>query len=453
MKFSNTQFIILILLFACSCKKYLDAKSVQSLSTPQTLEDLQALADNTFLNHSNRMVNNMSDEYYIEPYIWQVVGKEDQDSYVWDKNLNAFGDWRDLYGKIFHTNTILDNLEKVDGKTNQTKWNAIKGSALYFRSGFFYELSQLYAPQYDQSNALLDLGIPLRLNSDFNILSTRSTLQQTYDQITNDLITAADLLPDVAPTTTLYKYRPTKIACYGMLAKTYLQMGNYGKALEFSDKCLNAYSYLLDFNNPSIVNPGSLTPFKPYNAEIIFYQTSNGPISAYSISLIDSVLYRSYADNDLRKKVYFDINPDGTPYYKGPYSGTTGDLFTGIAVDEIYLIRAECAARLNNGKGAVADINKLLSLRWVTGTFTPYSATLPINQILSVVLKERQKELINRGTRWSDLRRLNKEPGFSKIIKRNIDNKAYVLNPGDFPYTLLIPIEVTSKSTLKQNPR
>ena len=42
--------IFFLILGLASCKKYLDAKSDQRLSTPDTIEDLQALLDHSDLN-------------------------------------------------------------------------------------------------------------------------------------------------------------------------------------------------------------------------------------------------------------------------------------------------------------------------------------------------------------------------------------------------------------------
>src|SRR3546814_17825031 len=60
-------------------------------------------------------------------------------------------------------------------------------------------------------------GIPLRLNSDFNERSVRSTVGETYQQIIDDFRASAGVLP-VTPTV---KSRPSKPAAYGSLPKNY----------------------------------------------------------------------------------------------------------------------------------------------------------------------------------------------------------------------------------------
>lgn len=447
------------LLCNSSCEDYLDVKSSQSLSTPETLDDLQALSDNFLRNTSPLFPNNMSDEYYIDYSLWAEFefDKEYQDSYIWAPDFNPFSDWRDTYNKIFHYNTILDNLQKIDPSVDEVKWNAIKGASLFSRAFHHEKIAQLYAPQYDAETSDDDLGIPLRLTSNFNVASKRSTVEETYNQLIEDFSNASLLLPDVLPTTGVYKYRPTRLSCYAMLAKLYLQMGDFEKAYEFSDQFLDSYNYVLDFNDPS-VDPTSSAPFPPYdeNGELIYYIYSPGPLNSYTISYVNPELYDLYDDNDLRKSVYFeatvDENGNDAHYFKGPYTGTTGDLFTGIATDEIYLIRAEASVRLGDATGATDDLNYLLERRYLAGTFVPYSS-LTTDQLLPIILEERKKELVNRGTRWADLRRLNKDSRFAVTIQRSLNGEVFSLPPNDLRYTLLIPREVMIKTNLSQNPR
>lgn len=460
-----TKHKIYLLLFAIamlglvSCKKYLDAKSNQSLSTPETVDDLQALADNFYKSTPTSFNNHLSDEYYIDySSLWLQLDKEWRDSYVWAADLNTYREWVTAYANIFHYNTILDNLEKIPAATNPAKWNAIKGTALFFRAYLHFGVAQLYAPQYDESTSATDLGIPLRLTSDFNMPSFRSTVKETYDQIISDIKEAATLLPEnTLPVTRLYKLRPTRVLCNAMLAKVYLQMGDYATAYQYANLSLTAYDDLLDFNDPAI-DVNSLAPFPTYdnNSEILLYVTLDGPLNSYEISYVDSLLYQSYDDNDLRKQVYFEptVDENGTPahYYQGPYSGVAGLLFNGIANDEIYLIRAETAARLGNAQGAMDDLNYVLERRWATGTYIAYTG-MTAEAMLPIILQERKKELVARGTRWSDLKRLNKEPVFATTIRRNLNGQEYILPPNDNRYALLIPFEVIIKTSLPQNPR
>lgn len=452
------KYLVYILLCSClglvSCKKYLDKKSNESQSKPETLNDLQALLDNPSLSRGMRLINNSTDEYYLDYAFWNGRAKIDKDSYVWDANLNDFIDWRDIYITVLYANTVLDNLKDISSDGQQSQWNNIKGQALFFRAHSFYMVGQLYAEVFDPSIADLAPGIPLRLNSNFNEASSRHKLAEIYDQIEKDISEAIGLLGDNSPATALYKKRPTRAACYGLLSRIYLIKKDYKKAEENASLCLNQYNFLLNYNNsPQVdtltaVNP----PFAAYNGEMIFYFNVASTLNANTSAKIDSNLFKSYADSDLRKKLYFRKNTDPSYRYRGSYTGLTTDIFNGIATDEIYLNRAEAHARLGNTTNAMDDLNTLLKNRIRTSQFVPLTAMTP-DQALNLVINERRKELVNRGLRWTDLRRLNKEPVFRTTLQRKLNNQIYELQPEDKRYTLLIPVEVMNNSNLQQNPR
>jgi hypothetical protein len=166
---------------------------------------------------------------------------------------------------------------------------------------------------------------------------------------------------------------------------------------------------------------------------------------------VDSLLYASYGPGDLRKQCYFDTLADGMVFYKGSYAGSFG-FFSGLATDELYLTRAECYARRGATGLALADLNTLLEKRFKKGMFKPLSTSSP-EQALRLVITERKKELVARGLRWADLRRLNKEEAFKTTLRRSLDGKEYVLAPGSLRYTFPIPSNELSGSGIGQNPR
>jgi hypothetical protein len=442
----NYTFFLLLCLQGISCKKFLETKSIDTLSTPDSFEDLQALLDNPEMNLSANFTNTQSDEYYIDYTDWQALPENMHKGYVWESSLNNLEDWAAKYKSVFYANTVLSNLSSISSGTEPSKINLLKGSALFHRAINFYEVAQLYASQYDTTSPGSILGIPLRLTADFNQPSTRATLEQTYDQITRDLLEAAPLLPNVP----LYKTRPSKQASFALLAKAFLQMGNYSKAKDYAESCLTIRNTLIDYNS---LNPSDNYPFPVYkdNPEIIFYSRPGYPINANdAIAKIDSLLYQSFDADDLRKRIFFRDNGNGTYAFKGNYTAGS-DLFNGLAIDEVYLIRAECLARMGNTAGAMKDLNTLLARRW-NSTFTDYTAS-NAEEALNLILRERRKELIYRATRWADLKRLNKEPNRAELIRRKLNGEIFSLSPNDLKYALLIPREIMQASKLQQNPR
>lgn len=449
-------FLIVILFSAgtVGCKKYLDAKPDQKLVIPSTITDLQSLLDNyRVINQSNPSgVAEMSaDNYYVTSVDYKALKLEIQRRiYLWEKdNLFATGndnDWAKAYNKINYANIVLNEINNIQQTPGgQENWNTLKGHALFTRAFSFLHAAFLWTLAYDKQTADTDLGLPLRLDPDFNAISVRSTVQQTYDQIISDLKEAAGLLP-VIP---LHVVRPSKAAALTLLARTYLSMREYDSAGKYADRSLQLKNDLLDYNE--LPNPAAAFPFSRFNKEVSFDTYDRPPaILSMSVAKIDSVLVQLYEPGDIRKTAFFKNNNNGTFGFKGSYIGNN-NLFAGITVSETYLMRAECLARTGNLSAAMDDLNTLLSKRYLTGTFTPLTA-IDAADALTKILIERRKELLMRGVRWMDIKRLNKE-GANITLKRIIDGQEYLLPSNDLRYALPIPEDVINISGMQQNKR
>jgi tetratricopeptide (TPR) repeat protein len=439
-----------------SCRKFLETKSNQSLATPETLADLEAILNNQAINVGTVLLNGMSDEYYYLLTNWNSRPKLHKDGHVWEAQLNDYNDWFGQYHAVFNANTVLFNLDLISKDNEEIdRQQRIRGAALVYRAFAFYRVLQLYALQYDKNSASADWGIPLRLEADINEVSSRAKMDESYDRILTDLQEALTLLPETTPETIVTKTFPTRTAAFALLARVYLQMGEFTKAKDNAGQALQLHNALMDFNDGNWVAPG-LLPFKPANPEVILYSFSNSSPNSNTVAKIDSNLYKSYDKDDLRKTLYFIKNSDPSYRFRGSYSGKTSDLFNGLATDELYLIRAECLAREGNFNDAMQDLNHLLRTRWRsengTSTYVDQVAA-DADEALAKILSERKKELVYREVRWSDIKRLNKEPQFAITLSRNMNGQSYTLPPNDVRYALLIPIEVMNIVDLPQNAR
>ncbi|UKJ09214.1 RagB/SusD family nutrient uptake outer membrane protein [Solitalea lacus] len=450
----RTYFLYVLLftagLFSCG-KEWLDAQSDKALVVPSSLRDFRELLDNAsgVMNNNYALLGEIgADNYYLRASTWQAASLTNRNAYVWAKDV--FGgrtelSWNAAYKRVLYCNTVLQGLEDLKSTSaQQDEWKELKGTALFFRAHTFYDLAQLYAPVYSEPTAGSALGIPLRLTSSINQRSGRASLKETYERIVSDLTQAAPLLS----TASAYKTRPTRQAAMGLLARVHLSMQDYEKAYQAADAALQLNPALLDYNLLDLIGAN---PFLPMNEEIEFYaQLSYSSILASTNYRVDSMLVRSYAANDLRRKAFFSRRPDGTHTFIGSYSGALH--FGGIARDELYLIRAECLARKGQVLEAMNDLNTLLKNRMERVSFVPLSAG-SAEEALRVILTERRKELLFRGLRWTDLRRLNLDGRFAVTLKRNLNGTSYELVPQDKRYVYPIPDDVINASGMQQNER
>lgn len=449
---------IVLVLTLNSCKKgWLDAKPDKTLIIPTTIQDYQAILDNSDVFNANYPGLNdvSSDNYTVSLANWQSSNTAlERNSYRWSPELyegeTINFDWTYSYKRILYANIVVEGIAKISTTNQNLKdWNNVKGSALFYRAFSYFNLTQLFCKPFNEQSANNDLGLLIRLSPDPNERVKRATIKETYSQILLDLNTALELLPSTAS----YLTRPTKNAVYALLARIYLSMGDFDSALKNSNAALGISDLLLDYNT---LKPTAALPFVRFNNEIIFHsEATTYKILSKNYFNVDVELYNTYEDNDLRKVLFFTLS--GTDVkFKGNYSGSN-NFFSGLAINEVLLIRAECLARKDKINEALASLNLLLKTRWKkkndgTSTYVDRTAS-NVTIALKTILDERRKELLFRELRWTDLRRLNTETNPAITLKRTLDGKNYSLAPNDKKYTLSIPPDEIRLSGIEQNNR
>ncbi|MEJ5144705.1 RagB/SusD family nutrient uptake outer membrane protein [Sphingobacterium sp. MYb388] len=439
----NIKYTIILFCLFQSCNK-LDIKPDLSRVVPSTLDDFQGLLDNTDGIFNVSYVNYgeiACADYHIDYQDYQSnFTPLTSQVYVWNiKDLNDpyFVDWNTSYSRILQCNIVLDGLISNRTLESNEPFKNVKGQALFHRAHSFFMLAEEFAQVYDEAN-LDKPALPLRTSSDININYPLSSVRDTYGLIINDLKVASALLPE----SQLYKTRPSKPAAYALLARVFLAKGDYTNALIYADSCLSMKSDLMDFND---LNENSDYPINQFNKEVLFQGSiSYDHLLSRNVLRINSSLLDLYESNDLRRNILFFKRDDGSFGFKGNYNGVEiNSIFGGIATDEILLVQTECNARKNNISLALEGLNKLLKKRYKNTSFVPLNIT---NQevLLRRVLLERRKELLFRGLRWTDLRRLNKDSRFEVTLTRELNGQTYTLQPNDPSYVFPIPKYVTT---------
>jgi hypothetical protein len=448
-------FLIIFILTLFSCKKLLQEKPSSDVAVPDSLEEIEALLNyKTVMNYTPGLNDLSADNITLTYGFWFDLTPIQHYSYIWAKDIYGGDTTKNDYNlcseQILQANLVLEALGKIPLSTETLeRWNNFKGQALFFRSCAFFHLSQLFAKPYDGSMAATEAGIPLRLAVTLPQSPRRGTVKETYARITSDLKAAVPLLKGFDASHTS---RPSKPAAYGMLARVYQSMNMHDSAFLYADSCLQLYNRLLDYNTIDLASP---KPFSQLNPEVIFETSVCDKADALMTTFakectVDTNLYQLYHTNDLRRDAFYSLPDAGTPYFKRSYVGSAFP-FSGLATDEILLIRAEGNARANRISSAMNDLNTLLQKRWKQQTFTGFAASTA-SEALKIILEERRKELPLRGVRWTDLRRLNRE-GYGIVQQRLLNGEQFVLLPNDKKYVLPFPSNVIKLTGIEQNPR
>jgi tetratricopeptide (TPR) repeat protein len=354
------------------------------------------------------------------------------DDVIYQPSDDTFSMNRDLIsglGNIYTCNKVINEVMSSAEGTDEKK-KSLRAEAMATRAFETFFMTNLYTKPYTAATASTDLGFPVITTADATLKSfERGTVQQTYDFIISDLTKAiADL-----PLQNTIRTRMSKPAAEGLLGKVYLFMGKYTEALPllnqaFADLQASSTAPRLYDYNVEFGTGGSFLPIDYYSGpnapgnnrndltesilSKVCYNAYSGNGPGINGSTISNETAALYASSDLRLNLYSptyqygDANPYGRlRKYAAQYTRF------GLELSELYLLRAECKARLNDLTGAIEDVETLRKNRMPVG-----DATVPSNiagnqvALIKFILEERIREFANEGYRWFDMRRLSVDP-------------------------------------------
>ena len=150
---------------------------------------------------------------------------------------------------------------------------------------------------------------------------------------------------------------------------------------------------------------------------------------------------------------YFDAGVGASTWLSGATLNRFYYSTVGLRTAEIYLILAECQARLGDLSGAMSTLSTLRKNRIVG--YDPSTATAnSAKEVMDQIITERRKELLFGFHRFWDLKRLNTEPEYAKTITRvfpvlttTVAQQTYTLRPDSRLYIIPFP-----KSARERNP-
>ncbi|MFT4203112.1 MAG: RagB/SusD family nutrient uptake outer membrane protein [Chitinophagaceae bacterium] len=418
-------------LFFASCSKKLDINPQQQIDQDDALttdDNVKKALKGAYNQLSNSYVLGGDMQLYSEllaangEIAWE--GTFNQPDEVYQKSIltnNSFvtNTWLNAYASINTANAVLASLDVVD----EDDRDAVKGEALFIRGTLFFELVKLYALPYSAGNTTTNLGIPLRLTYTSEITEdsylARSTVEESYQQIIEDLTSAESLLPS---SNDVYA---TKSAAAAELSRVYLQTGAYDNALSEANNAISNFdgslttTYAAAFNNTSNSTEDifalQVSDQDGDNDMNLFWSTTDYGGRDGDVSIQQKHL-NLYESGDARL-AFFWIGNDAYRSGKWQYQYRNLPL---IRLAEMYLTRAECNFRLGSAVGAtpLADINNVIRSR--------VGLTALSTLTLDTILKERKLELAHEGHAVHDLKRL----------KESADGYAYDAAKMVFPIPL-----------------
>lgn len=165
------------------------------------------------------------------------------------ENLNAFPSdgvigalWGNFYRGIQKCNLVLDYVPAIN--MDEATKKRVLGEASFLRAFYYYNLAIRWG------------GVPLvtsTLNTDQ--MPARSTIEETWKQIENDLLQAASLLPSKRELSNENKGRADKGAARALLGNVYLFQQKWQAAFDSFDAVIKSGDYSLQPNFGDLFKP------------------------------------------------------------------------------------------------------------------------------------------------------------------------------------------------------
>lgn len=371
---------------------------------------------------------------------------------------NVIAGFTGFYFMLDQVNTVLPKVDAVNlGSMQEADRSAMKGELLALRALGHFELLTWYSKKYNPSDPL---GIPVVTKSCLDCYPARNTVAQVITQIETDLEQAKTLLPAV--TAASYNdLQLNRISVTAIQARLALYKGEWQKAVDYATTVINSGI------KPLVSGSAYAGIWTDANTnETLFrlrYET-NGSAGAIWTATSGTVTFSpsdkltaAYSASDIRLNAFIGVgtgsNGVGTgkrfvnKFFASGRGGRVLDV-KAIRTAEMYLIRAEANAELNNLQPATDDLNLLRSKRITGYTNASFAdkATL-----IDAIMTERFKELAFEGFRFFDLKRRGLPV---QRLATDVDSPNWqTLSANNDRFTLPIPAdELLANPNMVQNP-
>jgi starch-binding outer membrane protein, SusD/RagB family len=447
------QSCILVFIFTSSCKKFVDINTPPgSVGVDEAFADSSSATSVILGLYSNiasgTSIHIGSNALFFYTTVYGAMSA-DVGYYLNNASFDAFKDntlsagnstinfWNGLYARIGRTNYAIEGLTNSNLSPGLKK--QLLGEARFWRAWLYFYLINFFG------------DVPLVLSTDAlsNATLPRKSINAVYLQIVSDLTEAKLLLSDNYPSSE--RARVNKNVASALLARAFFFQQKWTAAESEASEVINSGEYsivtdldevFLNHSNETIWQislKGNTTPATVIGAQ--FIPSGNVP----SFVLYDTLI-NSFEPNDQRKEKWTrSISYLGETYFH-PYkyklrSATAGNEYpVMIRLAEMYLIRAEARAELNNMTGARDDLNVIRSRAGMGNTTASTK-----EELLLAIENERWIELFTEfSDRWFNLKRKNKANEVLSILK-----------PAWQPFQQLYPIPsqaMSSNPNLVDNP-
>lgn len=454
MKLRTLGIIVVAALTAAACDDPLDPTPQQQIPQAEALDspDEIRVAVNGMYDALQTCDGGYCRNLVVFPDLYagnlRFTGTYTSDREVANRNLTAGntalpGIWGAAYQGIDRANNVLQGLTAQQAKfVDKDEFNQLKGEAHFIRALNYFTLIKFFG------------GVPLVTEPIVTVPAevgrARSSEAEIWAFIEAELAQAMNLLPEDAGAV-----RASMGAATALKARAHLYQREWQAAFDLADEVIKSGMYELELQYANVFEKEQTNeaifeiPFTVTDAGSLafwFFPSGLGGRRGFAPA---AGLVNSFEDEDVRFSTAYNETGGGTSYgFKYTDIASTADDVPVIRLAEMYLIRAEAAARLGNLGRALADVNVIRAraeLGEAAADANKDGAT-SMNEVLAVVLTERRHELFYEGHWFFDLKRFGDVPAGSTLLtalgltgnrllfpipQREIDaNGSLIQNPG-----------------------
>ncbi|MFD2965768.1 RagB/SusD family nutrient uptake outer membrane protein [Sphingobacterium bambusae] len=433
---------IAYLLLSSSCSSFLEVDPKTSISGDNVINDLtsaEAALNGTYVALRDYYSVNFQSIAYLSGDNVEWTGSQSQIQEFINHRVNAENStiastWNGIYQAVNRANNVIkvlrDNQELDIAAEDRAR---ILGQAYAIRALSYFDLARIWG------------GVPLILEPTERVGQNagiaRSSSEETYAQILSDLSAAEELLGE-----TTDRFIFTKKTIWALKSRFYLYTEQWAQAISYANRLLSDTNYELlnpyySFFRNNVTGTRESVFELFYNANELnphrgqWQPQTNGGTRQWAPNAALVSLLNTPETGGARNELIARDNQNrwyGNLYYRSPATDPTYI----IRVAELYLIRAEASARINDYQQATDDLNAVRTRALLS------SRTNSENQaeILLWIENERRLEFAFEAHRWFDLVRTGRAQQVLSISES---------------FRLLLPIpysQILADPSLEQNP-
>lgn len=460
--------VLLIALFATACKKQLDTTPPFNFDEEniQNLEDVERILGGMYAKLRNVDYygnSNSSSGYSTLPDLVGDNFEETGESLgalvlltYWgaaSDETNIENIWRAAYAAIVQANFVISNVDKF-GSEDAERANRLKGQALALRAFVHFDVLRYWGENFEEGGN--GKGIPYKEDTDKFTLPTRLTVGASLTKIWTDLDAAMEMLADVdQPVNAAGRSNIDLNVVKAIAARVALYQKDYDNAIDYATDVINAIplarlsdstayrNIWTDQSNVELIWTVNFDAGQGAPASNIFFPSGNR-----NSFRVDPLLRATYNAADIRLNTFIQpvvrrgVSREVLYKFRGRVGLNDGNVnWKVFRTSEMYLIRAEAAARRNTGTDAV---NALLDLNTLRGSrIRNYVPGVEVGTaLIDAIALERRKELLGEGHRWFDIKRTD------RVVQRNSGDE---LEANDRFWAWPIPFAELQTNPMPQN--